>query len=181
MEGIVGKILAGLVSLTTLLFTNFTGNDPQFRSPQLRRSGGYLILNTALENAFDNDFEDVFKCGKEINVWFRINALIGNRRVYHRTFRHCVSYDAMNAIWQIYYSENQTSQTTISYTQLQNIISTVELSIPLETEWSVLTLQLEAWLPEVEFIPADGKFNLMVLWKYRRPTSRVSVNLKSTA
>jgi hypothetical protein len=87
MEGIMGKVMAGWLSLTALMFSSYTGNDPVFKPLQCRLGQNYLIVTAKLDKAFDNDFRDVFNCGKQVVLNFKVEVRCSRAHVHLSPFR----------------------------------------------------------------------------------------------
>lgn len=179
LESLAGKVLAGLVSFTTLFLSSYTGNEPTFKPIQSRKGGNYLQIKATLSNAFENDFSDVFKCGKPINIMFKTAVKSGNAIAWEKNYRHTVSYDPMNASWQVYLSETNQNIQFESYRALLNQISTLECSIPIGKNWQTVELSIEARLPKITMEQEKRQIDLMMLWKFKRPVSRSTLNLRA--
>jgi len=175
MTGLVGQLMAGVLSLSSLLSTS--GNTPVIRQPVYLKGGNYLQVNTRLENAFDNDFEDVFKCGKPIHIWYKVTARLGGKEVFNTTCRHSVLYDPMNACWQVYHSDTKSTEVITDYSHLLDCVSALRATIGVDPRWSALQVDMEAWLSEVELSGEKRTVNLMMLWKYKRPALSNTVHL----
>ncbi len=178
-ESIAGKVLAGIVSLSALMFTSYTGNDPVFLPLHSRVGPNYLMLKATLDNAFDNDFSDVFKCGKPIHLWFKVEIKHHNRSVFTHNYRHSVSYDPMNASWKLFRSETNQTEVFTNYKALITSISELECSIPLRERWKIVDVSIEANLPEIEMTQSNRTVDLMVLWKFQVPRIRANLNLET--
>ena len=181
LEGFTGKILAGMLSLSALVFSNYTGNDPVFSPLQSRTGHNYLILKAKLEHAFDNDFNDVFKCGKPVHLWYKIEIRDNNRISFTRNYRHTVSYDPMNASWRLYRSETNQTDIFTSYNSLVSNISELNCSIPLNENWKIVEVRAESWMQSVELSQGNRTIDLMVLWRFKKPHIRTMLNLESTS
>ena len=181
MQGFFGKIMAGLLSVSALMFSSYTGNKPEFRPLQCRTGQNYLIIKAKLDKAFDNDFSDVFKCGKPITVWYKVEIRQGGNILFNRSYRHTVSFDPMTATWELYTSENSRKIIHDSYQKLLDETSELECSIPRENSWRNIEVRAEAWLPSIEVTNPDRTVDLMVLWKYKRPATRAAFVLPPTS
>ncbi len=180
LQGFLGKVMAGLLSVSSLMFSSYQGNDPAFRPLQSRAGENYLIIVARLEHAFDNDFSDVFKCGKPVNVMFRVDLRHGGSVVVTRTYRHTVTYDPMNAAWELSRSENGRRDIYTRYSQLLEEVSLLECSLPRNSAWRSIEARAEAWLQPVELTQPQRTVDLMMFWKYKRPSTRTSFNLPPT-
>lgn len=179
LESLAGKVLAGLVSFTTLFLSSYTGNEPSFKPIQSRKGGNYLQVSAMLQNAFENDFDNVFKCGKPIHIMFKAEIRQANNVVWTKNYRHSVSYNPMNAVWMVYLSETNQNLQFASYQDLIKQISALECSIPIAQNWHTVELRLESWLTKVTLAQDKREIDLMMLWKFKRPVNRSTLNLRS--
>jgi hypothetical protein len=181
MEGVIGKVMAGWMSLTALMFSPYSGNEPAFRALHLRAGESYVILQAKLDKAFDNDFLDVFNCGKPVTVNFKIEVRNGNRTEHSSTYRHTVTYDPMNAVWELVKSGTRQRDIITTYQKLLAEVSLLECSIPRDANWKHVEFRVEAWLQPVQLSQPDKTVDLMVLWKFRRPAIKSAFNLQPTS
>jgi len=181
LQGFMGKVMAGLLSMSALMFNSYVGNEPVFLPLQCRAGQNYLLVRATLDNAFDNDFSDVFKCGKPINLWYKIEIKHENNTVYSSNFRHTVTYNPMNAAWELFKSENSQKDIYTDYHKLITEISALECSVPRDVRWKSVQIRAEAWLPEIELTKPNRKVDLMMLWKLKRPTTKTTFTLAPTS
>ena len=80
------KTYLNIVSLSVLLFSNYVGNSVSFSPLSMQNVGDNIVCSAHLLNAFENDFEEIFKSGKEIRVWVVFKAL-NNSKIIH--FEKC--------------------------------------------------------------------------------------------
>jgi hypothetical protein len=177
LAGLWGKLVAGALSVSALMFSPYTGNNPQFGQLQCRAGQNYLIVRAKLESAFDNDFADVFKCGKPVHVWFKVELRHNGDIAFSNNYRHTVTYDPMNAVWELYTSENGRRELFDSYQKLLNETALLECSIARSSVWRSIEVRAEAWLQEVELSQPQRSVDLMVLWKMKRPSTRTTFQL----
>jgi hypothetical protein len=180
LQGLMGKVMAGLLSVSSLMFSSYTGNDPGLTLLQSRAGQNYLIIRAALDNAFENDFSEVFRCGKPVNIWFRVVIRDGNRNAFARNYCHTVTYDPMNASWELNTSENDVKTIHTDYQAMLDDVAELECSIPRNSSWNSVELRLEAWLQSIELTQPNRTVNLMMLWKYKRPTFKTVLVLPQT-
>lgn len=180
LESFAGKVMAGIISLSALMFTSYIGNDPVFLPLQSRLGHNYLLITARLDKAFDNDFSDVFKCGKPVHLWYKLEVRDNNHPSFSRSYRHTVSYDPMNASWKLFRSETNNTEVYTSYQALIEDVSRLECSVPLNERWKIVEVKAEAWLSEISVSQTNRTIDLMVLWKLQRPKIRAFINLEST-
>jgi len=176
-EAIGAKVLSGIVSLSMFLFSSYTGNDPSLRPVSVTMSSSYLQVKTQLDNAFTNDFPEVFRSGVDIPVFFRVEVKSDGNVVYRRTHRSNVKFDPMQGEFTLQQTGTGLTHTYTSYQAMLSAVSTLECSIPLGTNWKTVTISVESYLPEVEFTQIRRRVDLMVLWKYKRPKTSTLFNL----
>jgi hypothetical protein len=180
LESLAGKVIAGIISVSALMFTSYTGNDPIFLPVQSRVSHNYLQLNVKLDNAFDNDFTDVFKCGMPIHLRYKIEIRQNKRVALTRNYTHTVSYDPMNASWKLFRSEINQTEVFTNYKELVENIAELECSIPLNDRWKIVEVRAESWLPVIKLTQSKRTIDLMVLWKFQRPKVKATLNVSQT-
>ena len=83
-EALGARVLAGVVSLSMLLFSTFQGNDPRFGSISHNKSGSYVYLKAQLQSAFDNDFPSIFASGTSIPVYYNLEVRNGSNLVLRK-------------------------------------------------------------------------------------------------
>ena len=177
LEGLLGQVMSGLLSVSTLMFSSYTGNDPKFQSLQCRTGQNYMIVKARLGHAFENDFSDVFRCGKPVNLMYKVEIRQNNQIVQTKTYRHTVTFDPMQASWEVFSSESSRKEIFTTYQLMLNNISELECSIPRETSWKKIEVKVESWLQAIELTQPDRTVDLMMLWKFKRPAIKRSFTL----
>ncbi len=181
LEAIGGKILAGIMSLSMFLFSSYTGNDPSLRPLSGFVNNSYLQINSFLDNAFDNDFGDVFKSGTQITVFYKVELRTTTGVVYKRTYQNSVVYDAMRNNYRVAQSGTGQSFTTTSFSEVVEYMSSIAFSVPVEKRWVNVSTTVEAWLPTVNFPQINRNVDLMVLWKFRKPNIKGDFNVRHSS
>ncbi len=175
---IAGKIVASVVSLSTFVFSSYTGNDPSLRPPTGFVNNGYIQVTSNLDYAFDNDFPDVFKSGTQISVFFNV-ALKSNKQIlFKKTYANTVQFDHMKGTYSIQQSGTGQRVEVSSYREMITAVSNLSCSIPLSKSWKEVSAEMEVWLPTVEFRQINRKVDLMVLWKFRKPSAKSIFNVR---
>lgn len=177
LESLMGKVMAGLLSVSALMFSSYTGNNPVFKPLHCRAGQNYLYVTATLSNAFDNDFADVFKCGKPITLIYKIDIRHNNSPAFSKNYRYTVTFDPMNATWMLTNSENNQRDLFSSYSKLLESISELFCVIPRDRTSRTVEIRAEAWLLPIELTEPDRTVDLMVLWKMKRPKTRTNFNL----
>jgi hypothetical protein len=173
------KLLANLVTISVFLFSSFKGNDVDFTALHVNNSGNYLILQTQLENSFDNDFQEIFQSGKQVDIWFNVEVKQSKNMLHKQLFRHSVQYDPLQSAYKVYLQEQHETRTLKNYTEMLQMISKVEYSLPSKPEWKKIDIQIDSYLPSIRIESMNKDVNLMVLWKMKKPVCKLSVDLKA--
>ena len=177
-EAISGKIMASVVSLSMLLFSSFKGNNPSFGNTSINNTGTYLHISTTLVSAFENDFPSIFSSGATIPVHYYLVIKSGNTTVVNRKYTQSVTFYPGKGIYEITRNGIANKIKTTSSAQVAAELSAMECSIPIKVDWGNVTLHWAAELPSVHFEQLDKTVDLMVLWKYKRPETKLQLNLK---
>jgi hypothetical protein len=180
-EALTAKMFATVVSLSMFLFSSYTGNDPAFRALTGRVGENYLQFRTTLTAAFDNDFPDVFKSGANIPIDFTLQIKSGNKTWLERRYQNRVRFDPATGVYHVHLTGMNRNVQTSSYQQMITEISSFECSVPYNPVWGKVTARLEAKLPTVRFEQINKSVDLMVLWRYQRPSTSISLNLFSAS
>lgn len=170
------KVLAGIMSLSMFLFSSYTGNDPAFSAVSGFANNGYLQISSTLNYAFDYDFTEVFKSGTPITMYYRVELKSANRVLHNKTFYNRATYDAMKGRYQVIQSGMGNSFYTESYDEMRTAMAMISCSLPVERSWGNVNVSIESWLPSVNFKEVDRVVDLMVLWKFRRPSVKTVLN-----
>lgn len=177
-EALSGKLLAGVVSLSMLLFSTYKGNDPQLGGISHRTSSSFLYLNTSLVSAFDNDFPSVFASGSTIPVHLDVTLKSDGRVVATRRFVNSVTYDPTTGVYDIKRSGVDRNIKVSDADKVARELSSFECAIPYQLSWGAVDIRMEAWMPAVRFSQIGKDVDLMVLWKYKKPVSKAQINLQ---
>lgn len=176
-EALGAKILTTVASVSTFLFSSYTGNDPSLRPISTRVGDNYIQVETRLENAFVNDFEDIFKSGTSIPVVFKLKIRSGRTVFSEMQFINRVRYDHAKGLYLVSLEGMNRNLQLSSPAQLVSEISALHCSLPYDRKWGKVTLSMEASLSAVRFQQVKGPVDLMVLWKYRKPKASKNLDL----
>ena len=92
----LGKyILKGVITFTLLVLSSYEGNDATFKALQINYLEGAIGIEVQLESAFENDFEEIFKTGKSIDIWFNTSVSSQGIVLEEQDFSHNVTYDPL--------------------------------------------------------------------------------------
>ena len=162
------KVISGLAAFSMLLLSSYQGNEASFSNYTTSFLDDRMFLECKLENAFDNDFEEIFKSGQSIDIFFGIKISQGGLIIHEEEFRHSIIFDPLTQVFNIELEDQDLTSSTNSYEELKTIISNIEYSYKDENIQDY-TLTLKAYLPKIRLIALNKDFDLMMLWKYNEP------------
>ena len=162
------KVISGLAAFSMLLLSSYQGNEASFSNYTTSFLDDRMFLECKLENAFDNDFEEIFKSGQSIDIYFSIRISHGDVIIHEEEFRHSIIFDPLTQVFNIELEDQDLTSSTNSYEELKTIISNIEYSFEDENIHDY-KLTLRAYLPKIRLIALDKDFDLMMLWKYNEP------------
>jgi hypothetical protein len=172
LDTMLGKMVNGVVSFASLAFSSFKGNDVDLAGPIIEQGRNQIVIEGTLLHAFDNDFDEIFRSGKEIEVWFVVTVEEGKHKVVERYFRHKVKYNPMTRDFSVELQEQGFNTSIRSYGELLKTISHFEYT----WEWREnvkpgheITVHLTSYLNPIKLDAYKKDFDLMMLWKFTRP------------
>lgn len=178
-ESLGNYILKGVITFTLLVLSSYEGNDASFEAFQINYLDGAIAIEVQLESAFENDFEEIFKTGKSIDIWF--NASVSSKGIVleEEDFSHKVTY---NPLLDSYLLKKGSTKDLVVCENFQCLVA--ELS---KVQWHFRRLRsvsdydftIYAHLDKIYFEQMDKDFNLMLLWKNKTPrlSERIKVNI----
>jgi len=86
-------------------------------------SSQQIRLETFLECAFDNDFDQIIKSGNRIKVFFNVEIKKNKRKIVAKRFLHEVTYDLLEKEFNVYLEEQKLDFTTKSYSEVIEMLS----------------------------------------------------------
>lgn len=176
-EALGSKILTGVVSLSLLLFSSFKGNDPQLGAINYYASSSTLYLSGELLSAFENDFDSIFASSASIPVYFTLNIKSGSSTVINRQIRHLVAYNPSSGIYVLRKDGDPDILRSSSMQEIITEISQYSFSVPYQSSWGLVTVSIKAEMPVVRLKEMDKELDLMVLWKHKKPSAKIQINL----
>lgn len=162
------KVISGLAAFSMLLLSSYQSNEANFADYSISFLDDRMFLECKLENAFENDFEEIFKSGQTINIFFNIEININGEIIHEEEFKHTIIFDPLKQVFNIALEEQELTFVTDSYIDLKKIVSKIEYDY--ENEFiKDGTLKINAYLPKIRLESLNREFNLMMLWKYNKP------------
>jgi len=162
------KVISGLAAFSMLLLSSYQGNEASFSEYTTSFIGNRVFLECKLLNAFDNDFEEIFKSGQSIDVYFEVKIKLDDQIVHEEVFRHSLIFDPLSQLFSIELEEQDMVASTGSYNELKNIISSIEYSYEGELINNCNLLMI-AYLPKIRLEALNKDFDMMMLWRYNKP------------
>ena len=162
------KVISGLAAFSMLLLSSYQGNEASFSAYTTSFLDDRLFFECKLENAFDNDFEEIFKSGQSIDIFFGVIIELNNLIIHEEEFRHSIIFDPLTQVFSIELEDQDLSLSTNSYDELKIIISNIEYSFK-DKNIRDCSLMLNAYLPKIRLQALNKDFDLMMLWKYSKP------------
>ncbi|MCK9333104.1 MAG: hypothetical protein PHY41_03950 [Candidatus Cloacimonetes bacterium] len=178
LEALGTKVFSGIVSLSLLLFSSFKGNDPHFGAISVRRSESFIYVSGSLQSAFENDFPSIFSSGTKIPIYFRIHIRQDGKTLSKQRFSHTVSFDTVTGIYELDRGKTNELFRSDSIEDLIREVSKFNFAFPHQAHWEHLNIRIEAELPKVRFEQLNKQVDLMVLWKYKKPSTKAVANLR---
>ncbi len=164
------KILSGIITFTSLMFSSYEGNVAEFSNLFYRYDTNRIVLTTKLENSFENDFEDFFYSGSKIIIWFKLKYTRIGELPTETSFKHTIVYDVLRSEFEYFIEEKKLKGYTESWNELIDIISDIEYSIDKnEIETGNYIVELSAELEPVFYEEVKEEIDLMLLWGHRNP------------
>jgi len=168
------KVISGLAAFSMLLLSSYQGNEANFSAYTTSFLDDRMFLVCKLENAFENDFEEIFKSGQSIDIFFSVKIKLNNLLIHEEEFRHSIIFDPLTQLFSIELEDQDLSFTTNSYDELKIIISNIEYSFK-DENIKDCTITMSAYLPKIRLIALNKDFDLMMLWKFNQPELTVKL------
>jgi len=88
-----------------LLLSSYEGNNAAFSEIVALVFRNNIMLKTQLVEAFENDFESVFKSGKQIDIFFDVQIESPGNETFTETFVHSILFDPLKQYYSVYLQE----------------------------------------------------------------------------
>ena len=180
-ESLGSYILKGVITFGLLVLSSYEGNDANFRSLQVSNLDGAIGIELFLENAFENDFEEIFKTGKSIDIWFHASVSSKGVVLEEEDFSHNVTYNPLLDSYLLKKSLTNESIVCEDYQYLMLELSKVKWHFRRLRSVSDYDFSISSHLDKIYFEQMDKEFNLMLLWKNKTPRlkERIKVNISN--
>jgi hypothetical protein len=171
------KIMTSLVALTSLMFTSYKGNDVKIVNPEVLLNSNKLTVNTYLQDAFVNDFDQLFKSGKELKIYYNVELHVNNELELNKTFIHSVLFDPMDQTYDVFMEETASYVTCTTVEQLIPHLSDFNFSHYFDDglpQRSKINVKITVFLDKIK-LTREKEFDLMMLWKFKRPQTQSQI------
>jgi hypothetical protein len=182
LESMLGKVVSGVVSFASLAFSSFKGNEATISTPVIAQSSSQIVIDSNLHQAFDNDFEEFFRSGKEIRVWFVLTVESGQNRLFERYFVHKVNFDPMSRQFHVYLQEQDYSLNTRNYSEMLSTVSHFEYPWTWRDNahpGQTVNVKVSSHLETIKLDAYKKDFDLNMLWKYQRPHCAKTIRINN--
>jgi len=173
-QALSSKVISGVVSLGMLLFSSYEGNIAEFGELNISYGKNRVIFKTELRNAFENDFEEVFKSGHTFEINFEIKLKSGSRILHEGTFIHSVKYDPMEQYYHVYLQDSERNILIADFNRLKEVISEIEYEyngdIPTR-----MKIYFTAYLNKMRLSNDYKEYDMMMLWKFKKPKIKTTI------
>jgi hypothetical protein len=174
LDTVFGQMVNGVVSLASLAFSSFKGNDVEITTPSISQSRNQIVIESTLQHGFDNDFNEIFRSGKEIEVWFVLSVERNNRKLFDKYLLHKVKYNPMTRDFHVVLQDQNVSFDTNNYGELIRTVSHFrytwnwrEIALPGQT----VKVRVSSHMKTIKLDAYRKDFDLMMLWKFKKPHS----------
>ncbi|MDY6916229.1 MAG: hypothetical protein SVM86_07940 [Candidatus Cloacimonadota bacterium] len=176
LEALASKVVSGIMAFGMMLVASTEGNKAKFSDLNASYLNNGIIIETKLIDSFQNDFEQIFKSGKTIIIDFNIEIKQNNEVLKNDSFAHSVTYDPMQQIYQVEIEEQEETIFTDKYRMMLEKISIIEYYLWEKVTGPNLEVKIEASLRNLQ-LSTDKNYNLMLLWRYRKPTIKQKLRI----
>ncbi len=166
------KFITGVVTLTSMLFSSYKGNFAEFDGIVVQQDRNEIQISASLENAFENDFEEFFRCGKPINIWFLIQIRNGHEIIDEMYYAHRVKYDPLLHYYTVFIQETEDLITLDTHNEVIKAIRGIHCTWEIPPGYSrgdEFNVEVRGFLTKLRLESTGEEFDLMNLWHHRRP------------
>ena len=176
-QSLLSKVVSGVISLSMMLLSSYEGNNAAFSELVSLIFQKNIVFKTQLVEAFENDFESVFKSGKQIDIFFDVHIRIQGREPFTETFKHSVLFDPLKQYYSVYIQETDEESKTDNIEELKNLISKIEYSYSGRRSAEMI-VSITSYLPKIQLDNSGKNYDLMMLWNFKKPKIKKTVLIK---
>lgn len=157
-----------MVALSMMLLSGYQGNDAAFSEIEAVFQEQGVLIRARLLSAFENDFEELFKSGQEISVYFELNLKEKKEVFFRQIFRHSLQFDPLEQSFHVTIEESGYDLVIKSYESLLEAISNFEFLYK-EKLPDKFEIRLGAYLEKISIESINEEYDMMMLWKFKKP------------
>lgn len=177
-ESLGNYIIKGVITFGLLILSSYEGNDARFSSLRISQFEGAIGIELNLESAFENDFEEIFKTGKSIDIWFHASVSSQGVVLEEEEFSHNVTYNPLLDSYLLKKGSGDESIVCENYTSLVSELSQIKWHFRRLKSVSDYDFNIDAHLEKIYFEEMNKEFNLMLLWKNKSPRLKERIKLR---
>ena len=171
----LNKLIAGIISLSIMLFSSYEGNEAKLTLRNSVFSSRKLILDFELKNAFENDFKEIFMSGRKVEICFSLTVKNDGKLLKKDSFCHTVLYDPLSDDFLLEFEETGKHIIVKSYQKMLTLISEVKYKLQMRFPETV-KISFSAFLSNLKLSSIDKEYDLMLLWKKKKPKLNMILN-----
>ena len=168
-QALTSKIITGVITLSMLLLSSYEGNNAAFEDFTATVLGNNIYIKANLVQAFENDFEEVFKSGQRIDIFFTVDIRNSDGPVYQDEFRHSILFNPLEQRYVVFLEDQQTQTSVGSFEELIEVISNVDYVCKCE-DFDEGNISLSSYLKKIRLKSIGKEYDMMMLWKFSKPT-----------
>ncbi len=172
------KVITGIVTFTSMMFSSYKGNFAKFDGIALQQDSKCIQMSVNLEEAFENDFEEFFRCGKPISIWFLVQIRSGNENVKEFYYAHRVKYDPLLQYYTVFLQETDDIVTFETHEEVVDAIRQFHCKWEVPPEFNrgdEIEVIIGGYLTKLRLESTGEEFDLMNLWHHRRPYAQGTI------
>lgn len=168
-QALSSKIITGVITLSMLLLSSYEGNNAAFENFTATVLGSNVYIKANLISAFENDFEELFKSGQKIDIFFKVDIKDSERTVHEKEFKHSIIFNPLEQIYIIFLEDQNVQTSAVSLEELIEIISGIDYVCKCEG-FDEGNISLSSHLKKVRLKSIDKEYDMMMLWKFKKPS-----------
>jgi|GEM_PF-3628876 hypothetical protein len=169
MFSFAGKALSGIVSAAMMLFSSYEGNHAAFSDVLIGHDADVIRIRTKLVNAFEHDFEQIFRSGSPVIVTYSLTVKRDGYVIDTLDYHNTILFDPMNRYFQIDAEAANYYTYTDSCEELRVIISQIDIFYDYWGIEGTYSFDLMAYMDRITLESLEREFDPMLLWHNRTP------------
>ncbi len=171
MLNLAEKVFTGLVSIAMVMFSSYEGNNAEFSKILINHNPENIRIRTVLVNAFENDFEQIFRSGTPIIINYNFQVKKEDTIIAVKTYKNSVVFDPMNRFFQVNAEAANHHTFVHSLEELIPLLSEVDIFFDHWNVTGTYHFELSADMEKVYLSSLDREFDLLLLWNLKAPVA----------